>query len=122
MKIDTDQIKSNYELKDTSELLSLHESGSLSDEAYLVLESVLASRHVPIPKRPLEQVAGASKPLPLGLQIVITVTVIFVSFTAWQNIFKPLVGGGAILHAIFTILPPVFIWMKLSPRNAKKGE
>ena len=122
MKIDTDQIKSNYELKDTSELLSLHESGSLSDEAYLVLESVLASRQVPIPKRPLEQVAGAIKPLPLGLRIVITVTVIFVSFTAWQNIFKPLVGGGAILHAIFTILPPVFIWMKLSPRNAKKGE
>jgi len=44
MKIDYENIQKQYEEKETSDLLDLHKSGTLSEEAYEIIESVLIKR------------------------------------------------------------------------------
>ena len=41
-----------YDEMSTEALLDLHAKGTLTEEAYAVLEAVLVNRSVPVPKRP----------------------------------------------------------------------
>lgn len=53
MKTDQrERLRAYYDGLCTDELLELHAAGTLTDEAYEVLESVLVGRSVPVPERP----------------------------------------------------------------------
>jgi hypothetical protein len=46
------ELREMYETMTTDELRQLHAAGTLTDDAYAVLESVLVSRSMPVPARP----------------------------------------------------------------------
>ncbi len=55
MKDRQEELREIYDSMATNALLELYAEGTLTDDAYAVLESVLESRSVPVPDRPKEE-------------------------------------------------------------------
>lgn len=120
MKTENEHLKSLYANLDTDELLRIHNNGTLTEFAYAVLESALTLKGVAIPARPQEPVF-IDTPTPTWVRVGIFMVVMFLLHFCWIAIAKPIVGGGFIPQAIFTLLPLIFLWKKLFSK-IKKAE
>ena len=94
MKIDYDNIKSQYEEKTTGDLFDRHKSSTLSDKADEIVESVLAKRGKKVPERPKEIRQITRAPLPSWLQIplnIFLVTIFIPGISLVVEMTKPIV-------------------------------
>ena len=55
METDYEKLREVYKSMETDVLLELHSEGTLTDEAYEILESELDNRSVPVPNRPSKE-------------------------------------------------------------------
>jgi len=62
MDIDRNSLAKNYTTKSDNELLNLHSAGTLTDEAYEILEAELKGREVVIPQRRKEPTVPRGRP------------------------------------------------------------
>jgi len=58
---DREKLKEIYSSMNTDALLNLHATGTLMEDAYEILESVLKCRSVPVPIRPVNQNLNSTK-------------------------------------------------------------
>ena len=69
MEVSIEQMKRNYSILASEELLKMHASGELTETAYNVLEEELSKRGITIPQRPQE-------------------SVFIVKYTTWRELWK----------------------------------
>ena len=120
MKIDYENIQKQYEEKETSDLLDLHKSGTLSEEAYEIIESVLIKRGERLPDRPTDIAAKPKKPLPTWVRIMISIGSLAALSVLFEMIVKPITGRGIIPWGLAVVLPWLFFHRLLFPRKTKK--
>jgi hypothetical protein len=134
MGVNREALKSKFSWMPRDELLELHAAGTLSDEAYEVLECELSERGVAVPPRPKREESSSIKPaavLPcpitstnrLPLRIIAAFEVIsgglqlshivFSMFTKFGRLQVPIFD---IPLAILSILAGILLW-RLHPRG-----
>ncbi len=118
MSAEKEHFETLYKSKTVEELLSIHEQGALTDLAYAILENELTTRGEKIPDRPPEPII-VETPTPTWFRIGAFLMALLLMQFFWVAILKPIVGGGFIPQAIFTLLPSIFLWRKLFPKRPR---
>jgi hypothetical protein len=120
MKIDEETIRKRYENEETDDLIAIYKSGTPSDEAYEILESVLRDRKVAIPERPNNIVVSPKQPLSKWIRILISVAILLGLSILFEILVKPFTGKGVIPWGLSVVLPWFFFNTLLFPRKPKK--
>jgi len=120
MKIDYETIRKQYDSQATDDLIDLYKSGTPSDEAYEILESVLQHRNVAIPERPKSIVESPKTPLPKSIRILISGLTLLALAMLFEMVVKPFTGQGVIPWGLSVVLPWLFFNTLLFPRKPKK--